>query len=131
LKFSISDSHSLFLISKKKEAYPVIITKITSPRDDQRGYGLVNARLEDEDYRVACYQKSNMLAAAIITCSGELLLTYLTPSASSVWAVTYHTERLDVNLDKDYGFCSLRFTDTRVLAVDRRGNLLTMELILT
>jgi hypothetical protein len=121
----------LFLISKKKEAYPVIITKITSPRDDQRGYGLVNARLEDEDYRVACYQKSNMLAAAIITCSGELLLTYLTPSASSVWAVTYHTERLDVNLDKDYGFCSLRFTDTRVLAVDRRGNLLTMELILT
>ena len=131
MKFSISDSHSLFLISKKKEAYPVIITKITSPRDDQRGYGLVNARLEDEDYRVACYQKSNMLAAAIITCSGELLLTYLTPSASSVWAVTYHTERLDVNLDKDYGFCSLRFTDTRVLAVDRRGNLLTMELILT
>ena len=131
LNFSISDSHSLFLISKKKEAYPVIITKITSPRDDQRGYGLVNARLEDEDYRVACYQKSNMLAAAIITCSGELLLTYLTPSASSVWAVTYHTERLDVNLDKDYGFCSLRFTDTRVLAVDRRGNLLIMELILT
>lgn len=131
MKFSISDSHSLFLISKKKEAYPVIITKITSPRDDQRGYGLVDARLEDEDYRVACYQKSNMLAAAIITCSGELLLTYLTPSASSVWAVTYHTERLDVNLDKDYGFCSLRFTDTRVLAVDRRGNLLTMELILT
>jgi hypothetical protein len=131
LTTSISDSHSLFLVSKRKEAYPVIITKITSPRDDQRGYGLVNARLEDEDYQVACYPKSNMLAAAIITCSGELLLTYLTPTASSIWAVTYHTERLDLSLDKDYGFCSLTFTDTRVLAVDKRGNLLIMELALT
>ena len=119
------------MVSKKKAAYPVIITKITSPREDQRGYGLVNASLEDEDYQVACYQKSNMLAAAIITCSGELLLTYLTPTASSVWAVSYHTERLDVNLDKDYGFCSLVFTDSRVLAVDRRGNLLIMEFVLT
>ena len=131
LTCSISDSHSVLLVSKKKAAYPVIITKITSPRDDQRGYGLVNARLEDEDYMVACYQKSNMLAAAIITCSGELLLTYLTPSASDVWAVSYHTERLDINLDKDYGFCSLSFTDTRVLAVDRRGSLLIMEMVLT
>jgi hypothetical protein len=80
---------------------------------------------------VACYQKSNMLAAAIITCSGELVLTYLAPNASSVWSVSHHTERLDVNIDRDDGFCTLVFTDSRVLAVDRRGNLLIMELTLT
>jgi hypothetical protein len=80
---------------------------------------------------VACYQKSNMLAAAIITCSGELVLTYLSPTASSVWSVSHHTERLDMNLDRDYGFCSLVFTDSRVLAMDRRGNLLIMELVMS
>jgi len=131
LNGSISDSHSIFLVSKKKAAYPVIITKITSPREEQRGYGLVNAKLEEEDHQVACYQKSNMLAAAIITCSGELVLTYLSPTASSVWSVSHHTERLDMNLDRDYGFCSLVFTDSRVLAMDRRGNLLIMELVMS
>jgi hypothetical protein len=113
-------------------AYPVIITRITSPREDQRAHVLSNARLEDEDYRVACYPKSNMLAAAIITGSGEFLLTYLNPNGNDVvWAVNYHTERLDLDANKESGFCSVAFSDTRALALDRRGNLLVMELVLT
>jgi hypothetical protein len=74
-----------------------------------------------------------MLAAAIITCSGEFLLTYLNPNGNNVvWAVSYHTERLDLEAgDKESGFCSIAFSETRALALDRRGNLLIMELVLT
>jgi len=70
-----------------------------------------------------------MLAAALVTSAGEFLLTYLSPTGTNVWAVTYHTERLDMSSERESGFCSVGFSDSRALAVDRRANLLSLDLI--
>jgi hypothetical protein len=79
---------------------------------------------------VACYPKSNMLAAIIITRDGEFVLTYLSPTESKQWQVRHHTERLDLpSKDKKTGYCSLNFSESRALALDRRGNLLIMDLV--
>jgi hypothetical protein len=111
-------------------APPTIITNVTAPRVLQREQVLTNAKHEEEDYRVACYPKSDLLAAAIITCSGEFLLTYLNADGSIIWAAPYHVERLDLNIDQDAWFCSVGFAEKRAVALDRRGNLLAMDLIL-
>jgi hypothetical protein len=79
---------------------------------------------------VACYPISNMLAAALITCAGEFQLTYLNPTGSNIWAVSTHTERLDLSVDRDGGYCSVGISESRALALDRRGNLLAMDFIL-
>ena len=78
-----------------------------------------------EYHRVACYPKANLLAAALITRSGEFLIA---SSSMDGWALAYHTDLLDLKLDQEGGFCSLGFSEKRALALDRRGNLLAMDL---
>src|SRR5262245_11402555 len=104
-KFSLFDSHSLFMVAKHRKARALIITEITSPPEDQRAQLLTNRKLDDWDYRAACCPKPNMLAAALITSSGEFVLTYLNQSGSDIWAVNYHTERLDLDVDSESGYC--------------------------
>jgi hypothetical protein len=71
-----------------------------------------------------------MLAAAVVTYSGEFQLMYVNPTGSNIWAVHNHTERMDLS-DRDYGgFCSVAVSDSRALAIDRRGNLLGMDFII-
>jgi len=124
----MSDSSSLLVIGQKKKAYPVILPNVTVPQGDHGPIIIVNSKLEDEHFRVACYPRSKISAATIITASGEFLLTYLSPEGSKVWPVCRHTERLDLSKDKEAGLCSLGFSESRAMAVDRRGNLLFMEL---
>jgi hypothetical protein len=69
-----------------------------------------------------------MLAAVMVTTLGEFILTYLSPTEQDEWLVCYHPERLDLAKDKATGFCSLSFSESRALALDRRGNLLVMDL---
>ena len=108
----------------------MIITKITSPRENQRAQLLTNVKHEEGDYRVACNSKSSMIAAAIITYTGEFLLTYVSPTGTNIWGVSYHPERLDINADGAGGFCSVGFSEYRALALDRKGNLLAMDVFL-
>ena len=109
----------------------MIITEITAAREEQRAQILQNRRLDEWDYKVACCPRLNMLAAALITSNGEFVLTYLTPTGGNVWATSNHTERMDIDVDRDNGFCSVGFSDSRALALDRLGNLLAMDLILS
>jgi hypothetical protein len=102
---------------------PLILKNVTSPGGNERVY-LKVAKLA-EYHRVACYPKPNLLAAALITRSGEFLIA---SSAMDGWALAYHTDLLDLKLDQDGGFCSVGFSEKRALALDRRGNLLVMEL---
>jgi hypothetical protein len=108
----------------------MILTEITAPREDQRAQMLQNRKLDEWDYKVACCPRLNMLAAALITSTGEFVMTYLTPTGGNIWATTYHTERMDIGVDRDSGFCSVGFSESRALALDRLGNLLAMDLIL-
>lgn len=102
---------------------PLILKNVTSPGGNERVY-LKVAKLA-EYHRVACYPKANLLAAALITRSGEFLIA---SSGVDGWALAYHPDLLDLKLDQDGGFCSVAFSEKRALALDRRGNLLAMEL---
>ena len=79
-----------------------------------------------EYYRVACYPKANLLAAALITRQGEFMIT--SSGSDGGWALACHTDVLDLKLDLDSGFCSVGFSEKRAIALDRRGNLLAMDL---
>lgn len=70
-----------------------------------------------------------MLAAALITYAGEFLMMYMNPSGTNIWAVSHHSERLDLSNDKDKGFPSIGFSESRAIALDKRGNLLAMDLV--
>jgi hypothetical protein len=119
------------MVAKHRKAQPLIITEIVSPVEDQRMQQLTNRKLDEWDYRVACTPRLKMLAAALITSSGEFVLTYLNPSGSNIWAASYHSERMDLDVDRDGGYCSVGFGESRALALDRLGNLLAMDLILS
>jgi hypothetical protein len=119
------------MVARHRKAHPMILTEITAPRDEQRSQVLQNRKLDEWDYKVACCPRPNILAAALITSIGEFVLTYLTPTGSNVWATSYHAERMDIDVDRASGFCSVGFSETRALALDRLGHLLAMDLILT
>lgn len=105
-------------------AHPAIIKDITSLNGNEQV--VLGSHKLDEYYRVACYPKSNLLAAALITSSGEFVLS--TSTQSTGWSSFYFRERLELVADRDEGSCSVAFADTRAFALDRRGNLLIMEL---
>jgi hypothetical protein len=118
-------------VGYQRKALPLILTNITSSETDERDARFVkNSKLEAEHIRVACYPKSKLLAAVLITASGEFVLTHHTPPTDpNLWIVCHHPERLDLSKDRTSGFFSMKFSESRALALDRRGNLLVMDLV--
>jgi WD domain, G-beta repeat len=124
---SLFDAHSLFLVPKHRKAHPITIKEITSKSGEPPLQILTNGKQEGFDYRVACTPRANMLAAALVSSVGEFHMTYLNPG-SDVWATSYHTEIVDLDgFGRDGGYCSVGFSETRALALDRFGRLLGMD----